>query len=193
MTQPQRSHSTDLDVTSACVLAVSRSREHRFSKTPASEVRLVAGVGIEGDCHAGRTVQHLSRVRRDPTRPNLRQVHLIHSELLDELNHAGFQVLPGDLGENLTTRGLDILDLPRGSRLTIGEAVIEVTGLRNPCVQLDRFRKGLQRAVLDRDQAGELVRRAGVMGVVLAGGVVRPGDVIAVWLPEHPHARLEPV
>jgi MOSC domain-containing protein YiiM len=132
-------------------------------------------------------------VRRDPTQPNLRQVHLIHSELLDELNRAGFQVVPGDLGENLTTRGLDILDLPRGSRLTIGEAVIEVTGLRNPCVQLDRFRKGLQRAVLDRDQAGELVRRAGVMGVVLAGGVVRPGDVIDVWLPEHPHARLEPV
>ena len=193
MTQTQRPDSADLDAAPACVLAVSRSREHWFSKSPTSEVRLVEGVGIEGDCHSGRTVQHLSRVRRDPTQPNLRQVHLIHSELLDELNRAGFQVVPGDLGENLTTRGLDILDLPRGSRLTIGEAVIEVTGLRNPCVQLDRFRKGLQRAVLDRDQAGELVRRAGVMGVVLAGGVVRPGDVIDVWMPEHPHARLEPV
>ena len=193
MTQSQASAPAHPGSEPARLLAVSRSAAHDFGKTPTAEVTLVEGLGVEGDCHAGRTVQHLSRVRRDPTQPNLRQVHLIHAELLEELNDAGFDVIPGALGENLTTLGVDILALPRGSRLTIGEAVIEVTGLRNPCVQLDRFRAGLQRAVLDRDEDGAVVRRAGVMGVVLAGGVVRPGDRIDMALPEPPHTRLEPV
>lgn len=148
---------------------------------------------MEGDCHAGVTVQHRSRVTRDPDQPNLRQVHLIHSELLDELASRDLTVAPGDLGENITTRGLDLLALPKGARLTIGEAVIEITGLRNPCQQLNLFQPGLMYAVLDRDAEGGLVRKAGVMGIVVAGGEIRPGDVIAVDLPPPPHRPLAPV
>lgn len=122
------------------VLAVHRSSTHSFSKRSALSIRLVAGFGIEGDAHAGATVKHRSRVARDPTQPNLRQVHLIHAKLHDELNAGGFDVKPGDMGENITTSGLDLLALPAGTRLAIGQALIEVTGLRNPCVQLDRFR-----------------------------------------------------
>jgi MOSC domain-containing protein YiiM len=155
---------------------------------------LVAGLGVEGDAHLGRTVQHRSRVARDPTQPNLRQVHLIHGELHDELRALGFEVGPGDLGENVTTRGVDLLGLPAGTRLRLGdEAVVEVTGLRNPCAQLDRFQDGLLAAVLDRDGDGELVRKAGVMGVVVTGGAVRPGDPIAVEVPPPPRAALRPV
>ena len=176
------------------VVAVSRSADHRFSKTPADCIRLLAGLGVEGDAHLGRTVRHRSRVARDPAAPNLRQVHLMHAELHDELRAAGFAVGPGQLGENVTTRGIDLLGLPAGARLALGpRAVVEVTGLRNPCLQLDRFREGLMAAVLDRDPAGELVRKAGVMAVVLAAGEVRPGDSIAVELPPLPHARLQPV
>jgi MOSC domain len=176
------------------VAAVSRNPRHRFSKQNELWIRLLAGLGVEGDAHAGETVKHRSRVRFNPRAPNLRQVHLIHGELHDELRAAGFDVHPGDMGENVTTRGIDLLSLPTGARLHLGEtAVVEVTGLRNPCVQLDRFQQGLTAATLDRDENGELVRKAGIMGIVLAGGDVRPGDPIRVELPDAPHQPLKPV
>ena len=175
----------------AVVIAVSRDDEHRFSKRNEPRVRLLEGLGVEGDAHLGRTVQHRSRVARDPTQPNLRQVHLIHSELHDELRARGFRVSPGVMGENVTTRGVDLLALPTGTRLRLGDAaVVEVTGLRNPCVQLDHFQDGLMSAVLDRDEDGNLIRRSGVMGIVLTGGEVSPGDPIAVELPPPPHHPL---
>ncbi len=178
----------------ASVIAVSRSATHSFSKANRQSIRLIAGLGIEGDAHAGETVKHRSRVKADPTQPNLRQVHLIHAELFDELAENGFAVAPGEMGENITTRGIDLLALPVGTSLRIGaSAVVEVTGLRNPCVQIDRFQKGLMKAVLDRDGEGSLVRKSGVMGIVLAGGDVRAGDAISVTLPTEPHRRLEPV
>lgn len=175
------------------VVGVHRDGEHRFSKQSVDAITLRTGRGVERDAHYGETVQHRSRIARDPTAPNLRQVHLIAAELLDELVERGFRVTPGALGENVTTRGVDLLALPTGARLQLGPAaLIEVTGLRNPCVQLDRFQNGLQRAVLDRTAAGELVRRAGVMAVVLRDGVVRPGDSISLTLPEV-HRPLVPV
>jgi len=174
--------------------AVSRSGAYTFAKPNRDAIRLLAGLGVEGDAHLGVTVKHRSRVARDPTQPNLRQVHLIHAELHDELGAAGFVVKPGEMGENVTTRGIDLLALPVGTRLHLGEtAVVEVTGLRNQCTQLDRFQPGLMAAVLDRDEHGGLVRKAGVMGVVLAGGDLRPGDRVRVELPPGPHRPLEPV
>ena len=174
------------------VEAVCRDTAHRFGKPCREAIRLRAGLGVEGDAHCGRTVRHRSRVARDPTQPNLRQVHLIHAELHEALRRLGFAVAPGEMGENVTTRGLDLLGLPRGARLHLGAAaVIEVTGLRNPCAQLDRFRPGLMAAVLGRDAEGRLVRKAGVMAVVLAGGEVRPGDPIRTVLPAPPHRALE--
>jgi MOSC domain-containing protein YiiM len=176
------------------VASVSLAGEHRLSKSPVAEIRLIAGLGVEGDAHSGRRVQHRSRVARDPTLPNLRQVHLIHEELHDELRAAGFDVGPGVMGENVTTRGIDLLGLPTGARLRLGaEAVVEVTGLRNPCVQLDGHATGLTAAVLDRDADGRLVRKAGVMGIVVAGGAVRAGDAVVVHLPTPPHGPLKPV
>jgi MOSC domain-containing protein YiiM len=176
------------------VTAVSRSRTHSFSKSPELGIRLLAGLGVEGDAHMGETVKHRSRVRVDPSKPNLRQVHLIHAELFDELKARGFAVHPGDIGENIATRGIDLLGLPTGTLLRIGEsAVIRITGLRNPCTQLDGFQQGLTAAVLDRDEAGQVVRKAGVMAVVLEGGVVVPGDPIMVELPSEPHLPLAPV
>lgn len=176
------------------VVAVSRSARHTFSKPTQDGIRLLAGLGIEGDAHMGETVKHRSRVRQDPTQPNLRQVHLIHAELFDELREKGFTVAAGQMGENITTRGVDLLGLPTGARLHIGaEAVVEVTGLRNPCAQLDAFQPGLLAAVLDRDADGNLVRKAGIMGIVVAGGEVRPGDAIRVELPPEPHHPLEKV
>jgi MOSC domain-containing protein YiiM len=176
------------------VAAVHRDGGHRFSKQPVAAITLRAGLGVEGDAHCGVTVQHRSRVRRDPTEPNLRQVHLLAVELLDELTARGFDLAPGAVGENVTTKGIDLLALPTGTRLRLGgDALIEVTGLRNPCVQLDRYRAGLQRAVLDRDAAGALVRRAGVMAIVLADGIVRAGDAIETVLPDIPHRALQPV
>ncbi|HEU4978632.1 MAG TPA: MOSC domain-containing protein [Solirubrobacteraceae bacterium] len=173
------------------VVAVSRSPSHSFAKRNEERIRLIAGLGVEGDAHAGATVKHRSRVRRDPTQPNLRQVHLIHAELHEELRARGFDVEPGAMGENVTTSGIDLLALPAGTRLALGgEAVVELTGLRNPCVQLDRHRRGLMEAVLDRDEDGELIRKAGVMAIVVAGGDVRPGDPIALELPPPPHAPL---
>ncbi|WP_182876692.1 MOSC domain-containing protein [Microbispora sp. H10670] len=176
------------------VTAVSRSATHTFSKAPLDSVRLLAGLGVEGDAHSGTTVKHRSRVARDPDQPNLRQVHLVHAELHDELRDAGFAVRAGDMGENVTTRGVDLLGLPTGTRLHLGEsAVVEVTGLRNPCGQLNGFQDGLMKAVLDRDEEGNLVRKAGIMGVVVTGGEVRPGDPIRVELPAGPHHPLQPV
>ena len=175
----------------AIVTAVSRDSQHRFSKPNQLMIRLVEGLGIEGDAHAGTTVKHRSRVARDATQPNLRQVHLIHAELFDELAADGFRVSAGDLGENITTKGVDLLTLPAGTRLAIGDsAVVEVTGLRNPCVQIDDFQKDLMRATLGKDADGNLVRKTGVMSVVIAGGDVRPGDAIRVLLPAVPHRKL---
>jgi MOSC domain-containing protein YiiM len=181
-------------VDSARVTAVSRSPAHGVGKQNEERVQLVAGAGVEGDVHSGTKVKHRSRVARDAEQPNLRQVHLIHAELHDELRAAGFDVAPGQMGENVTTRGVDLLVLPAGARLRLGdEAVVEVMGLRNPCTQLDGIQAGLMAATLDRDADGELVRKAGVMGVVSAGGDVRPGDPIHVELPPEPHLPLEPV
>ncbi|HZQ35753.1 MAG TPA: MOSC domain-containing protein [Dehalococcoidia bacterium] len=179
---------------SMLVEAVHRDADHSVSKRTEPCIRLLAGLGVEGDAHLGATVQHRSRVARDPTQPNLRQVHLIHAELLDELRERGFAVLPGAMGENITTRGLDLLALPAGARLRLGaDAMIELTGLRNPCAQLDRLQAGLMAAVLEHADDGRLFRKAGVMAVVLASGEVRPRDPIAVALPPAPHHPLEPV
>ncbi|WP_159803239.1 MOSC domain-containing protein [Arthrobacter zhaoguopingii] len=184
----------DLPAGEGLVESVSRSPEHKFSKSLCQSIILRAGLGVEGDAHAGSTVQHLSRVRADPAQPNLRQVHLIQAELFDELRDAGFQVGAADLGENITTRGLDLLRLPRGTIVRIGsEAVIEVTGLRNPCPQINRFQPRLLKAVLSKDDAGSVIRKAGIMGIVLNDGEVVAGDAVRVDLPEGPYRPLEPV
>jgi MOSC domain-containing protein YiiM len=176
------------------VVAVSRDAAHRFSKANQDSIRLLAGLGVEGDAHLGVTVQHRSRVAQDPTAPNLRQVHLVPAELFDDLRAAGYDITPGDLGENVTTRGLDLLALPAGTRLGLGpDAVVEITGLRNPCLQIDAFRPGLLKRVVGRDENGAVVRRAGVMGIVLTGGTLRPGDAVQVALPAPPHRPLERV
>ena len=178
---------------SATVVAVSRSPTHSFSKASELGILLVAGRGVDGDAHAGETVKHRSRVARDPNQPNLRQVHLIHDELFEELSAKGYAIAPGQLGENVTTQGIDLLGLPTGTRLRFGDAVVQVTGLRNPCTQLDRFAPGLMRAVLGRDANGQLVRKTGIMTIVIVGGMVCPGDRIGVELPAPPHVALEPV
>jgi len=176
------------------VEAVSGSATHTLAKPNLSAIRLLEGLGVEGDAHAGTTVKHRSRVLKNPFQPNLRQVHLIHAELHDELRAAGFVVAAGQMGENITTRGVALLDLPTGTRLRLGDAaIIEITGLRNPCSQLDSIQRGLMAAVLDRDAKGNLIRKAGVMAVVIAGGVVRPDDTITVELPSPPHQPLQPV
>jgi MOSC domain-containing protein YiiM len=176
------------------VIAVCSSRAHDFGKPRQPSILLEEGLGVQGDAHHGRTVQHRSRVRRDPTQQNLRQVHLLHAELLEELRARGFVAAPGELGENVTTRGVDLLGLPTGTRLCLGDAaIVEVTGLRNPCGQLDGFAPGLMAATLERDAEGGLIRKAGVMGIVVVGGEVCEGDEIRVELPAGPARRLEPV
>ena len=176
------------------VTAVSTKTTHGVGKQARESIRLLQGLGVDGDAHLGETVQHRSRVARDPSQPNLRQVHLVHSELHDELSGAGFSVAPGQMGENVTTSGVDLLGLPAGARLRLGDsAVVELTGLRNPCAQLDEIQPGLMAATLARDERGRLVRKAGVMGIVVSGGEVRPGDAIAVELPAGPRRALEPV
>lgn len=178
----------------ARVLAVCRSPRHGFSKAPALSIRLVAGLGVEGDAHAGVTVKHRSRVARDPTQPNLRQVHLVHAELFEDLGTQGFRIAPGDIGENITTEGVDLLALAQGTLLHLGgQAVVEVTGLRNPCLQLDRFAPGLMAACLGRDATGQPVRKAGVMGVVIAGGEILPGDPVGIVPPTGARRALRPV
>jgi MOSC domain-containing protein YiiM len=184
----------DPDATVGTAVAVSRSRRHTMRKENAEAIVLLAGLGVEGDAHQGRTVKHRSRVRRDPTAPNLRQVHLMQAELHDALRAEGFGLEAGEMGENITTRGLDLLGLPAGTRLHLGaSARVEVTGLRNPCRQLDSIQDGLMAATLDRDAEGRVVRKAGVMAVVVTGGEVRAGDPIRALLPAGPHRPLEPV
>ena len=171
--------------------SVHRDDQHRFSKPAVDEVRLIEGVGVEGDAHAGATVQHLHLVRRDPTARNLRQVHLIQRELVDELSAKGYDVAPGDLGENITTAGLDLFDLPTGASLHLGDtAIVTVTGLRDPCSQINGLQKGLLKEVLGRADDGTVIRRVGIMGVVTTGGLVRPGDPLTVVLPPKPHEPL---
>jgi MOSC domain-containing protein YiiM len=176
------------------VIAVSLSRGHTFSKPLAMSIRVLTGLGVEGDAHCGEKVKHRSRVRANPDQPNLRQVHLIHAELHEELRTRGFRVGPGDMGENVTTQGVDLLALPQGARLRIGrDVVLQVTGLRNPCIQLDRFQDGLMQAVLDRAPDGGLIRKAGIMSIVVTGGTIYVGDPIAVEPPAGPQRPLEPV
>lgn len=176
------------------VIAVHLNASHTFSKQSVQQIKLLEGLGVEGDAHCGATVRHRSRVARDPSQPNLRQVHLIHGELFDELSEKAFNVQPGDLGENITTRGLDLLSLPEGTELHIGgHAVVTLTGLRNPCAQINHFQAGLMSAVLGRSPEGKLLRKSGVMCVVTKAGPVSPGDDIAVKLPPLPYRELEMV
>jgi len=180
--------------TNAHVVAAACNPKHRFSKPVANAIELIAGRGVKGDAHCGESVRHRSRVAANPDRPNLRQVHLIHSELLTALQEQDFPVQPGELGENITTAGVDLLSLPRGTRLRLGEsAAIEVTGLRNPCWQIDAFMPGLLAAVLSRAPDGSLVRKCGIMAIVERSGFVRPGDAIRVEIPPAPHRALDVV
>ena len=179
---------------SATIIALASDAEHRFSKGPRQSLTLLAGLGVSGDAHAGRMVQHLSRVKQDPSQPNLRQVHLIHAELFDELALKGFAIAPGQMGENVTTRGINLLGLSAGTRLRLGgEAVIEITGLRNPCRQLNGLAPELMAATLDRDADGELIRKAGVMAVVVIGGEIVVGDAITLESVPLVHEPLGPV
>ena len=179
---------------SGLVKALSRSPSHTMSKQNEPFLTLLTGLGVEGDAHMGETVKHRSRVAQDPTQPNLRQVHLIHSELHQELSASGFSIQPGQMGENITTIGLDLLGMPKGAQLLIGEtAVLEVTGLRNPCHQLEGIQEGLMKAVLDRDEHNNLIRKAGIMAIVIHGGIIRTGDPITVKLPKKPYVALDKV
>ena len=175
------------------VVAVSRSPTHSMAKPSQPVIRLLAGLGVEGDAHAGTTVRHRYLRRRDPSQPNLAQVHLLHAELHDELRAGGFDLAPGEMGENVTTRGVHLLGLPTGTRLRLGDtAVVEVTGLRTPCCRLDGIQPGLMAAT--RAKVGrKLFFKAGIMAVVVAGGEVGPGDAIRVDLPPEPHVPLKPV
>ncbi len=174
------------------VSAVSSNGTYSFTKPNRESIRLIAGLGVEGDVHAGATVKHRFRMKKDPSQPNLRQVHLIHEELFEEVRGAGFEVAAGELGENVTTRGIDLLGLPVGTLLHLGgEAVVEVTGLRNPCTQIDTFQKGLMKQVVGRDAEGRARFKSGIMSVVVAGGLVRAGDLVKVVLPDGPHLPLE--
>lgn len=175
------------------VKAVSKSPTHSFAKKNEPSIHLLKGLGVEGDAHCGATVKHVSRVAKTPELPNLRQVHLIHTELLTELAEKGFVVKAGEMGENITTEGIDLLGLPKDTILKIGDTQIGITGLRNPCSQIDRFQSGLMKAVLDKDEDGNLIRKSGIMGVVLEGGTIQVGDAIEVVLPKEPFVVLEVV
>ena len=173
------------------VVAVSRDDKHRFSKPVVPSITLLAGYGIEGDSHAGATTQHRYLIRTDPTRANLTQVHLVRTELFDELAAEGFTVSAGQLGENITTAGLDLLALPVGTRLHLGaDAIVEVTGMRDPCSMIDKFQKGLKKALKHPDASGRVLRKAGIMGIVITTGTVSPGDDLRVELPAEPHVPL---
>lgn len=176
------------------VVSVSKSKTHQVSKRGIDSITLLKGLGVSGDAHLGEQVKHRSRVAKDPNQPNLRQVHLIHAELFDELSAKGFTVSPAQMGENITTKGVDLLNLPKDTILSIGgTAKIQVTGLRNPCRQLDSLQKGLMKALLDRDEAGNLIRKAGIMGIVIEGGEIETGDEISITLPTKPYIKLGPV
>lgn len=175
------------------VIAVSLSAKHTFSKDNRQSIKLVEGLGVEGDAHYGSTVKHRSRVAQNPNQPNLRQVHLLPNELFEELKDR-FTIEPGQMGENITTVGINLLELPTNTILYIGKsAIVEVTGIRNPCAQIDHFKPGLLKAVLDKDVDGNLIRKAGIMGVILQSGEVKPGDAIRVELPPKPFKKLERV
>jgi len=174
------------------ITAVNRSSEHSFSKQNCKIINLIKGQGVEGDAHCGVKVKHRSRVAQNPDQPNLRQVHLIHSELHDALNKAGFDINAGDMGENITTRGIDLLSLPRHTLLYLGQsAIVELTGLRNPCRQLNAFRDGLIKALLDKTPDGKLIRKSGVMGIVIQAGQLSPGDKIRIERPPEPHIEMD--
>ncbi|MEO1518832.1 MAG: MOSC domain-containing protein [Bacteroidota bacterium] len=176
------------------VLALSKSKTHTLNKYNCRDITLLKGLGVKGDAHMGKKVKHRSRVAKDPDQPNLRQVHLIHAELLEELREKNFLIEPGEMGENITTIGVDLLELPRHTILKIGkEAKIEITGLRNPCHQLNSIQNGLLKAVVAKDQDGNLIRKAGIMGIVLEGGEIRVGDEIEVYFPEKPYLKLDRV
>lgn len=176
------------------VIAVNKSGAYTFSKYNCDKINLLTGLGVEGDVHMGKKVKHRSRVAKDPNQPNLRQVHLMHTELFEELTQKGFKVKAGDLGENITTVGIDLLGLPKDTILQIGgNAKIQITGLRNPCKQIEAFQKGLLKAVVDKDEMGDIIRKTGIMGIVLAGGVVEVGDEIIIELPTKPYIKLERV
>jgi MOSC domain-containing protein YiiM len=176
------------------VVSLSKDSDHNFSKEVCGSLIFLKGLGIEGDAHCGITVKHRSRVKANPTQPNLRQVHLVHSELISELQNSGFEVQPGTIGENILTSGVDLLSLPKNTILTLGsDVVLKVTGLRNPCAQLDNYQLGLTKAVLDKDEEGNLIRKAGIMAVVEEGGIVKVGDDIVIELPPKPHEALERV
>lgn len=181
-------------MTSPRVISTSKSSSHTFHKLPCTGIRLLEGLGVEGDAHLGATVKHRSRVAQDPTQPNLRQVHLIPVELFEELAQKGSHIAPGDMGENITTAGIDLLGLPKNTLLRIGnEAEIMVTGLRNPCLQLESLAEGLMKAVLDKDAHGNLIRKAGIMAVVTKSGEIRVGDEIKAQLPNPPFEKLDRV
>ncbi len=176
------------------VISVSKSPKHTFNKFVCPEINLLKGLGVERDAHMGKKVKHRSRVAKDPNQPNLRQVHLIQSELFDELKDRGYMVSPGQMGENITTRGIDLLTLPTNTILSIGEsASIQIKGLRNPCKQIDSIQEGLMNEVIDRDSNGNLIRKSGVMGIVLEGGIIREGDSISIEFPPKPFKALERV
>lgn len=176
----------------ASVLAVARDAGHNFSKPVCDSINVVTGLGVEGDAHYGKLIQHLYRIKKDPNDPNLRQIHLIHRELHEELRAKGFDIAPGDMGENVTTQGIDLLGLPRGTVLKFGEeAAVEITGLRNPCYQLNDFREGLMKACLDKAEDGSVIFKSGIMGIILKDGTIKPGDQIRVELPDGPHTPLD--
>lgn len=178
----------------ASVVSLSTSPTHSMSKKKVTQVELIKGIGISGDAHAGKKVKHRSRVRQNPDQPNLRQVHLIHSELFEELSTKGFMIKAGEMGENITTKGIDLLALSKGCILSIGSDVkVEITGLRNPCDQLNGLQEGLLNAVLDKDGNGKLIRKAGIMGVVLTSGIVKNGDKIIEFYQPEKHQALERV
>ena len=175
------------------IVALSKSQTHTLQKFNCNSFNLLEGLGVEGDAHMGKTIKHRSRVAKDPSKPNYRQVHLIHSELFTELKEKGFEIKAGQMGENITTQGIDLLGLPTDSILQISSARLQVTGLRNPCVQLDGIQEGLMQAVLDRDEDGNLIRKAGIMAVVLEGGEISVGDEIEIIYPEKPYVKLEKI
>jgi len=176
------------------VIAVAAKPEPGVGKVLREVITLVAGHGVEGDYHAGPFVRHRSRAARAPDLPNRRQVHLIHAELFDEVAALGIDVRPGQMGENITTRGLALMDLSPGTRLHLGSiAVVEITGCRNPCNQLDAIDPRLLPEVARKAADGTIARRAGIMGIVVQGGPVRPGDPIHVEVPAEAAGRLDPV
>lgn len=176
------------------ITSLSKSDSHTFEKFTCESINLLKGLGVEGDAHMGKTVKHRSRVARDPTQPNLRQVHLIHSELFEELSKKDFLITPGAMGENILTEGIDLLNLPKDTILNIGaEAKVQITGLRSPCAQFDSIKKGLMKALIYKDENGNIIRKSGIMGIVLEGGIVNVGDAIEIEFPKKPYIKLEKV